>query len=109
MIVEDNIMNKKRNRIYVTAYDLDRGAIRLALNPETAIEINDRHWSTGVRMDRCWFGRHRIIAQSYSIWDDGHGRCYGTSYSVISGACEILSFCDKAGIESPDWVAVEEI
>jgi len=101
----------KRNRIYVTA-NLDResdyASVRIALNPEAAIEINDRDWATGVRMDRCWFGKSRIITQSYSIWDDGHGRCVGTRYGVISDPSEILHFCERARIEPPSWVPVRE-
>ncbi len=104
-------MTTKRNRIYVTAHTnaLNPTSIRIALNPEAAIEINDRDWATGIRMDRCWFGRNRIVIQAYSIWDDGTGRCVGTRYSVISDPAEILQFCEKADIYPPEWVEAEEI
>jgi hypothetical protein len=100
----------KRSRLYVIANTNDRDAttVRVALNPEAAIEINDKQWSTGIRMDRCWFGRNRVIAQYYSIWDDGRGRCAGTGYDVISDPEEILRFCRKAGIEPPTWIPAEE-
>ena len=97
----------KRNRIYVTAQDGDRN-IRVALNPETAIEINDKRWATGVTMDRAWIGKGRVIAQSYSSWDDGSGRCVGTRYRVISDSDLILLFCGNAGIEPPAWIAAQE-
>ena len=102
----------KRNRIYITA-DLpgyEEGTVRVALNPEAAIEINDRNWATGTRMDRCWFGKGRIITQSYSLWEDRSrpGTCVGTSYDVIDDPSEILRFCRKAGIEPPAWVEIEE-
>lgn len=100
----------KRNRIYVTASE-GRGydTIRVALNPEAAIEINDKQWGTGITMDRCWFGKARIVTQSYSIWDDGHGRCVGTRYAVISDLSEILRFCRKAGIDAPEWIETQEV
>lgn len=106
-----NTQATKRNRIYVTASEGQwRGYenVRVALNPEAAIEIGDRDWSTGIRMDRCWFGKNRVITQSYSIWDDGHGRCVGTSYDIISDQSEILAFCKKARIEPPTWIDAEE-
>jgi len=103
-------VSAKQNRIYVTA---DSGhnepsTIRVALDPETAIEIGRRDWSTGINMERCWFGKNRIITQSDSIWDDGHGHCVGTRYSVISDVSEILAFCRKARIEPPAWIEAEE-
>lgn len=106
-----NTQTTKRNRIYVTA-DLagyEGGTIRVALNPEAAIEINDRDWSTGIRMDRCWFGRNRIITQSYSIWNNGKGICRGTEYTVISDPGDILRFCRKAEIDPPEWIQAEEV
>lgn len=98
----------KRNRIYVTA-DAGQEMIRVALNPEAAIEINDRNWATGIRMDRCWIGKGRIIFQSYSIWEDQKTHCcVGTSYRVISDPSAILLFCKKARIEPPTWIEIEE-
>jgi len=103
-----NTETTKRNRIYVTA-DTDNGeTVRVALNAEAAIEINDKQWSTGIRMDRCWFGKNRIITQSYSIWDNGLGICRGTSYTVISDRSEILQFCRKAEIDPPEWIEAEK-
>lgn len=104
-----NTQATKRNRIYVTAEQGWDNRVRVALNPEAAIEINDRNWSTGVRMDRCWIGKGRIIAQSYSIWDNGTGRCVGTRYYVISNPSEILRFCQQAGIDAPDWIETQNI
>lgn len=103
-------MNANRNHIYVTAElpGYEEGSTRVKLNAEAAIEINDRNWATGIRMDRCWFGKGRIIAQSYSIWDDGKGRCRGTSYRVISDPSEILDFCRQARIDPPAWIKAEE-
>lgn len=105
-----NAETTKRNRIYVTA-DLDtygRETGRIALNAEAAIEINDKRWFTGITMDRCWFGKNRIITQSYSIWDNGKGACSGTRYEVISDPSEILQFCRKAKIEPPSWINAQE-
>ena len=99
----------KTNRIYATAYDQDCTAIRLALNPETAIEIGDRRWDTGITMERCWFGRARIVCEKYSIWDDGHGRCRGTIFDVLTDPSEILQFCDKAQIDPPTWIKSENV
>ena len=82
--------------------------VLVALNPEAAIEINDKCWATGVTMDRCWIGKGRIITQSYSIWDDGSGRCVGTRYNVISEPDQILHFCAKARIDVPDWITAQE-
>ena len=101
-------MTAKRNRIYITAGN-GYEPIRIALNPESAIEINDRNWSTGVTMDRCWFGRNRIVTQAYSIWDNGNGRCVGTIYNVISDPSDILSFCSRADIDPPAWIEAEEL
>jgi len=98
----------KRNRIYITANEGWDTPVRVALNPEAAIEINDKNWATGVTMDRCWIGKNRIITQSYSIWDDGTGRCVGTRYGVISDPVEILRFCAKAEIDPPDWIPAQE-
>ena len=71
--------------IYVTGYnDYSRLPIRLALNEKTAIQIDDRNWSTGIIMQRCWFGIRRVITESYSIWDDGSGGCVGTRYHVLA-------------------------
>jgi len=105
-----NTETTKRSRIYVTA-DVDNygETIRVALNPEAAIEINDKQWGTGITMDRCWFGKARIVTQSYSIWDDGRGRCVGTRYRVISDPSEILRFCEKAGIDAPEWIEAQEV
>ena len=99
---------EKRNRIYVTAIEGWDRPVRVALNPEASIEINDKRWATGVTMDRCWFGKNRIITQSYSIWNDGQARCVGTSYSVIYDPWQILQFCDQARIEPPEWIKTEE-
>ena len=101
-------MNTKRNRIYITA-DAGQGTIRIALNPEAAIEIGDRNWGTGVSMDRCWFGKSRIVTQSYSIWDRGDGIHVGTRYNVISNPEEILDFCRRADIDPPTWIKAEEL
>lgn len=94
--------------IYVTGYnDYSRLPIRLALNEKTAIQIDDRNWSTGIIMQRCWFGIRRVITESYSIWDDGSGGCVGTRYHVLADHDEILSFCDKACIDPPNWIVAE--
>jgi len=98
----------RRNRLYVTAQD-GQESVRVALNPEAAIEINDRRWATGVTMDRCWMGKGRVIAQSYSIWDDGSGQCVGTRYQIISEPDEVLRFCHKAEIEPPSWIQAQEV
>ena len=99
----------KRSRIYVIAQD-GQESVRVALNPEAAIEINDRRWDTGISMDRAWIGRDRIITQSYSIWDNGQdrGQCVGTRYTVISDPNLILNFCQRAGIEPPSWIQAQE-
>jgi len=104
-------MNRvKRNRIYVTASTADwQTPVRVALNPEAAIEINDKHWATGITLDRLWFGKNRIITQAYSIWDDGRGRCAGTFYRAIYDQDDILQICHKAGIEPPTWIAGQEV
>lgn len=101
-------MIAKRNRIYITA-DTDYGeTARIALNPETAIEIGDRNWGTGVTMDRAWFGKNRVITQSYSCWDNGNGRCVGTRYLVITDPSDILDFCRRADVYPPEWIKAEE-
>lgn len=101
-------MATRTNRIYATAYGCDGTPIRLALNPLTAIDINERDWATGVTMVRCWFGRNRIVTESYSIWDDGRGGCTGTIFDVIEDIEEILRFCARAEIGPPNWIEAEE-
>ena len=95
--------------IHVTAYDQDGTAIRLSLNPETAIEINDKRWSMGITMERCWFGRNRIVTEKYSIWNNGKDNYTGTVYSVITDKAEILTFCALAEIDPPSWILAEEV
>jgi len=103
-------MSKKINAtVYeVTAYG-DTEAVRLRLNPKTAMEINDTQWCTGVTMVRCWFGKNRVVTEEYSIWDNGHGSVCGTQYSVLTDKNEILHFCDHAEIAPPKWIAIEEV
>lgn len=102
-------MATKTHTLYATAYDHEGTAIRLALNPETAIEINDKNWATGITMERCWFGRGRIVTEEYSIWENGHGYCTGTVFDVITDKSEILRFCDHAEIDPPTWIKAEEV
>ncbi len=102
--------NNTSKMIYATAYteEFETAAIRLKLNPNSAIDIDDRNWATGVKMEQCWFGKNRIITQAYSIWDDGNGCNVGRVYRIITDHDAILSFCDRAGIEPPNWIVAEE-
>lgn len=94
---------KRHPREYITAVLPGGFNVRVALNPGAAIEIGDRNWMKGVCMDRCWFGRGRVITQSYSTWVDDQGRCVGTLYDVITNPSAVLRFCAKAGINPPAW------
>jgi hypothetical protein len=38
----------------------------------------------------------RMFVRMYSIWDDGNGRCVGTTYSELSMA-DYLWFCERIG------------
>jgi len=97
----------KTNMIHKTAYHCDGTPIRLKLDPEAAIEIDDRNWSTGLTMKRVWFGKNRIITEAYSYWQNSNGYAIGTVFNIITDKDGILQFCDKAEIDPPSWIEEE--
>ena len=40
----------------------------------------------------------RMFLRAYSIWDDGHGRCVGTTYCELARD-EYLDYCNRIGVE----------
>jgi len=76
----------------------------LSFDSKTALDKSDSTWSTGITLKNVyWLPKAgRLIAEFYSIWDNGHGACKGTFWRDYTGDVE---FCDKAGID-PETVGI---
>ena len=59
------------------------GAVELGWGP-LQHPLSQRDWATGVNLEHVYLQPRakRVIVEFYSRWDDGHGRCQGTEYTV---------------------------
>ena len=67
------------------------------INPDHALGVVDKRWATGVELVEVYYlpRLKKLIAEFYSIWDNGSGGAAGTYFDDKSGD---LNFCKKAGI-----------
>ena len=65
---------------------------------------------TGVWITGLFYGprTHRMVAKTYSIWDDGHGRNVGERYRELDTSL-FLHYCQKVRIDPPDGLSAEDL
>jgi len=76
----------------------------LKLNNEAAIPLNIEG-NTGIVTKRCWFGRARVIVETYSTWSNHNGVCDGCQYYILTTPQDIREFCHNMDIYPPSWVS----
>jgi hypothetical protein len=100
---------KAMRRRTVTATNEQGQNIRVSLG-EPAWEGKEPA-GTGVWLTGLWIGRHRVVAEYDSIWEDHNhpGCCIGTYYEAVSDPGDVIRLCDMAEVEPPSFVPVEEV
>lgn len=95
---------KNRINVIIRADDYDNTPEYLSISKNSALDVSDKNWGTGVRLDEVyWMPKsERLIAEFYSIWDDGHGACSGRYWEDHTGD---VRFCKKARID-PESVGI---
>ena len=73
----------------ITAYTQSGETVRLSI-PAPTWEGRENH-GTGVTLAAIYVSprAQRCVVETYSIWDDGTGRCVGTSYRLIEDHDEL--------------------
>lgn len=62
---------------------IDGTTRRLSL--PTGITIDDKQFATGMTLESVFVGPRsgRVVIQTYSVWDDGTGRCRGRAWREL--------------------------
>jgi hypothetical protein len=83
----------------------ERKRINLSKTKNLNITIQEGQYGTGVSLKSVHLMERskRVILETYSIWDDGTGRCRGTSY-LIAGEYTIAKLAKATG--NPDLIAL---
>ena len=65
---------------------------------------------TGVWVTKLFYGKKskRCFVETYSIWDDGRGKCIGYTVNEVRKG-ELAEYVKKVGVEMPDEIDAEEI
>lgn len=102
-------MSERIQQRYITVYGR-----RYDLTGMVEIDCSHRE-RHGVSLIRAWYGprSHRLIVESYSIWDCGDGRIRGTIYDIYepgNPAYDMaVEYCEREGGIFPAGVPVTVI
>lgn len=73
-------------------------------------------YGTGVTLNSIFVSprARRLVTETYSIWDDGHGRCQGTAFSLIEDAGQINRLAEEypdvqTALESAGMLVSEDL
>jgi len=103
------IMMSKKATIHSDDYEQTAERVTLP-KPFYAAKALGREDYTGVWVTGLYYGPHsgRCFVQTYSIWDDGHGRCQGESTREV-GLAELLRIAKHVRADVPDSIPAPQV